>query len=145
MSYIDTYNYWKSNPNLEPSLKEEIDKLTDKEIEDCFYTDVKFQTAGMRGLLGVGTNRLNIHTIRKATQGFANYLNANKLNKVAIGYDNRHWSKEFAYDCANLLASNGIETFLFDSLRPTPELSFATRYYKCAGGIMITASHNPKE
>ena len=99
----------------------------------------------MRGVMGAGTNRINIHTIRKATLGFANYLNANGMHSVAISYDNRNNSRDYAYDCARLLASKGIKTYLFDSLRPTPELSFTVRYFKCDGGIMITASHNPKE
>lgn len=145
MNYIDNYNYWKNHKDLDPKLKEELEKLSDKEIEDCFFDDIKFGTGGMRGIMGVGSNRLNIHTVRKATQGFANYLNKNNLKSVAIGYDNRFNSKEYAYDTANLLASNGIKVYLFDSLRPTPELSFAVRYHKCGGGIMITASHNPKE
>ena len=143
--YQEKYEYWKNHPNLDENLKKELESLSDKEIEDRFYTDVKFGTAGMRGLMGVGSSRINVHTIRKATQGFANYLNNNHLDGVAIGYDNRYNSKEFGYDCAKLLASNGINVYLFDSLRPTPELSFAVRYLKCAGGIMITASHNPKE
>jgi len=145
MEYKDIYNEWLNNKNLDSDLKAELLSMSEKEIEDSFYTNIKFGTAGMRGIMGAGSNRINIHTIRKATQGFANYLKSNNMSGVAIGYDNRNHSKEFAYDCAKLLAFNGIKTYLFDSLRPTPELSFAVRYYKCAGGIMITASHNPKE
>ena len=145
MSYIDTYNLWLNHPSIDEKSKEELLKMSEKEKEDAFYTNIKFGTAGMRGVMGVGSARINIYTIRKATLGFANYLNKNNKNGVAIGYDNRHNSKEYAYDCAALLASQGIKTYLFDSLRPTPELSFATRYYKCDGGIMITASHNPKQ
>ena len=145
MSYIDTYNFWLNHPCIDEKSKEELLKMSEKEKEDAFYTNIKFGTAGMRGVMGVGSDRINIYTIRKATLGFANYLNKNKKNGVAIAYDNRHNSKEYAYDCAALLASQGIKTYLFDSLRPTPELSFATRYYKCDGGIMITASHNPKQ
>ena len=145
MEYLEKYNHWLNHPNLEADVKEELKKMSDKEIKDAFYTDIQFGTAGMRGLMGLGPNRLNIYTIRKATQGFANYLNKNNLKFVAIAYDNRYNSKEFAYDCAKLLAQNNITTYLFDSLRPTPELSFAVRYLKCDGGIMITASHNPKE
>ena len=145
MEYLEKYNHWLNHPNLEADVKEELKKMSDKEIKDAFYTDIQFGTAGMRGLMGLGPNRLNIYTIRKATQGFANYLNKNNLKSVAIAYDNRYNSKEFAYDCAKLLAQNNITTYLFDSLRPTPELSFAVRYLKCDGGIMITASHNPKE
>ena len=145
MNAKEKYLIWKNHPNLDPKLKEEIDSLTEKEIEDSFFDDIKFGTGGMRGIMGVGTNRINIHTIRKASQGFANYLIANDKKSVAIGYDNRFNSKEYAYDTARLLASNGLKVYLFDSLRPTPELSFAVRYHKCGAGIMITASHNPKE
>ena len=145
MNAKEKYLFWKDHPNLDPSLKDEINNLSEKEIEDSFFDDIKFGTGGMRGVMGVGSNRINIHTIRKATQGFANYLKNNNYNSCAIGYDNRFNSREFAYDTANLLASNGIKVYLFDSLRPTPELSFAVRYHKCGGGIMITASHNPKE
>ena len=145
MSYIDVYNTWLHHPNLDDAAKEELKKMSDKEIENAFYTNIKFGTAGMRGVMGIGTDRINIYTIRKATLGFANYLNKNHKDGVAIAYDNRHNSKEYAYDCAALLASQGITTYLFDSLRPTPELSFTVRYFKCDGGIMITASHNPKE
>lgn len=144
--YREKYEYWKNHQDLDATLREELNNLSDKEIEDCFYTDVKFQTAGMRGLMGVGTNRINIHTIRKATMGFINHLHKTCQNpKVAISYDNRKGSREFAYDCANLLATYNIESYVASSLRPTPELSFMVRYYKCDGGIMITASHNPKE
>ena len=145
MDYKRTYERWLNHPNLSLEEKEELKKLSEQEIKDAFYTDVQFGTAGMRGLMGLGPNRLNIYTIRKATQGYANYLKNNGLYSVAIGYDNRYNSKEFAYDCAALLASNGIKTYLFDSLRPTPELSYTVRYFKCDGGIMITASHNPKQ
>lgn len=148
MSYMDKYNQWKNNPNLDPTLKSEIMAMTDKEIEDAFYTNLEFGTAGMRGILGAGTNRMNIYTVRKANVGFAKYLltkpNA-KEKGVAIGYDNRHMSYRFAMESAKVLATYGIKSFVFESLRPTPELSFAVRYLKCAGGIMITASHNPKE
>lgn len=145
MDYRQSYEKWLNHPNLTEDEKNELRKLTEQEIKDCFYTDVQFGTAGMRGLMGLGPNRLNIYTIRKATQGYANYLNKNNMHSVAIGYDNRYNSKEFAFDCAALLASNGIKTYIFDSLRPTPELSYTVRYYKCDGGIMITASHNPKQ
>ena len=145
MEIKEKYEFWKNHENLDTKLKEELLNLSEKEIEDSFYTDIKFGTAGMRGIMGVGTNRINIHTIRKATKGFANYLNKHGKSKVAISYDNRFNSKEFAYDSAKMLASEGIHVYLFDSLRPTPELSFAVRYNKCDGGIMITASHNPKQ
>ena len=143
MEYMEIYNHWLNHPTLKEEDKEELKKMSEKDIKDAFYTDIQFGTAGMRGLMGLGPNRLNIYTIRKATQGFANYLNKNNLKSVAIAYDNRYNSKEFAYDCAKLLASNNIKVYLFDSLRPTPELSFAVRYNKCDGGIMITATHNP--
>ena len=146
MTYLEKVNYWANHPNLDPELKKELAGLDAKALEDAFYTDVKFQTAGMRGLMGVGTNRINIHTIRKATMGFINYLNKKtKCPKVAISYDNRKDSKTFAYDSACLLATHGIEVYIAKELKPTPELSFMTRFYHCDGGIMITASHNPKE
>lgn len=145
MDYRENYERWLNHPNLSIETKEELNALSEQEIKDAFYTDVAFGTAGMRGLMGLGPNRLNIYTIRKATLGFANYLNKNSKHSVAIAYDNRYNSKEFAFDCARLLAANGIETYIFDSLRPTPELSYTVRYFKCDGGIMITASHNPKE
>lgn len=144
--YKTKYEYWKNHKNLDAKLREELETLTEKQIEDAFYQDVQFQTAGMRGLLGVGSNRLNIHTVRKATVGFAEYLNANYENpSVAISYDNRFMSYEFAVDSAKLLSKYGVKCYVASSLRPTPELSFMVRYYKCSGGIMITASHNPKE
>ena len=144
--YREKYEYWINHPDLDENLRQELKNLNEKEIEDCFYTDVKFQTAGMRGLMGPGTNRINIHTIRKATMGFINYLHKQTATpKVAISYDNRIDSREFAYDCANLLATYNIESYVASSLRPTPELSFMVRHYHCDGGIMITASHNPKE
>ncbi len=145
MDYRENYERWLNHPNLSIETKEELKALSEQEIKDAFYTDVAFGTAGMRGLMGLGPNRLNIYTIRKATLGFANYLNKNNKHSVAIAYDNRYNSKEFAFDCARLLAANGIETYIFDSLRPTPELSYTVRFFKCDGGIMITASHNPKE
>ncbi|MBQ5554543.1 MAG: phospho-sugar mutase [Erysipelotrichaceae bacterium] len=145
MDYREKYQQWLNHPNLVEEVKKQLREMTDQQIKDAFYTDVAFGTAGMRGLMGYGPNRLNIYTIRKATQGFANYLNHNNKHSVAIAYDNRYNSKDFAFDCAKLLASNGIEVYIFDSLRPTPELSYTVRYFKCDGGIMITASHNPKE
>lgn len=145
MEYMQVYEKWLNHPALDDEVKKELKELSEQEIKDAFYTDIAFGTAGMRGLMGLGPNRLNIYTIRKATQGFANYLKKNNLKSIAIAYDNRFNSKEFAYDSAKLFASNGIETYLFDSLRPTPELSYAVRYYKCDGGVMITASHNPKQ
>ena len=146
---MNQYEIWKNHPNLDAKLREELETLSEKQIEDAFYTNIEFGTAGMRGLLGVGCNRINVHTIRKANQGFANYINANGAEAaergIAIGYDNRHMSYEFAMDSAKMLAKNGIRVYVFESLRPTPELSFAVRHFNCFGGIMITASHNPKE
>lgn len=145
----ETYERWCNHPNLDPSYKEVLLHMDEKEKEDSFYTTIAFGTAGMRGLLGPGTNRINLHTIRKANVGFAQYIcehgeDAMKRG-VAIGYDNRHMSKEFAMDSAKVLATFGIRSYVFESLRPTPELSFAVRHFNCFGGIMVTASHNPKE
>lgn len=149
MSAKDNFLRWQNSDNLDPSLREEMSHMSEQEINDAFYTNIEFGTAGMRGVMGAGTNRINIHTIRKATAGFANYILENGEDAVkrgiAIGYDNRHYSKEFAFDSAKVLASYGIKAYVFESLRPTPELSFATRYKNCFGGIMITASHNPRE
>ena len=150
MSLVEErYEKWVHHPNLDPRYKDVLANMSEEEKNDAFYTTIEFGTAGMRGLLGSGTNRINIHTIRKATQGYANYIKKNGEEAckagVAIGYDNRHMSRELAFDCADLLAKNNIASFVYDSLRPTPMLSFAVRYNHCFGGIMITASHNPKE
>ncbi|MCI6088250.1 MAG: phospho-sugar mutase [Absicoccus porci] len=150
MSLVEErYEKWVHHPNLDPRYKDVLANMSEEEKNDAFYTTIEFGTAGMRGLLGPGTNRINIHTIRKATQGYANYIKKNGEEAckagVAIGYDNRHMSRELAFDCADLLAKNNIASFVYDSLRPTPMLSFAVRYNHCFGGIMITASHNPKE
>ncbi len=147
--YNDIYERWLHHPNLEPSYKEVLKNMDEEEKNDAFYTTIEFGTAGMRGLLGPGTNRINIHTIRKANVGFAEYIAAHgeeaKERGVAISYDNRHMSKEFAMDSAKLLATYNIRSYVFESLRPTPELSFAVRHFHCFGGIMVTASHNPRE
>lgn len=143
------YERWLNHPNLDPSYKDALANMNETEKKDSFYTTIAFGTAGMRGLLGPGTNRINLHTIRKANVGFAQYISEHgeeaKKRGTAIGYDNRHMSKEFAMDSAKVLATFGIQSYVFDSLRPTPELSFAVRHFNCFGGIMITASHNPKE
>ncbi len=143
------YERWLNHPNLDPSYKDALANMNETEKKDSFYTTIAFGTAGMRGLLGPGTNRINLHTIRKANVGFAQYISEHgeeaKKRGIAIGYDNRHMSKEFAMDSAKVLATFGIQSYVFDSLRPTPELSFAVRHFNCFGGIMITASHNPKE
>ena len=149
MDVKENYQRWLHNPNLDENLKKEMEQMDETEINDAFYTNIAFGTAGMRGVMGAGTNRINIHTIRKATAGFAAYICAEgekaQQQGIAIGYDNRHLSRELAFDSAAVLAVHGIRSYVFESLRPTPELSFATRYLKCAGGIMITASHNPKQ
>lgn len=147
--YKDVYEKWLHHPNLDPSYKEVLENMDETEMNDAFYTTIEFGTAGMRGLLGPGTNRINLHTIRKANVGFAQYICEHgeeaKQRGIAIGYDNRHMSKEFAMDSAKVLATYGIKSYVFESLRPTPELSFAVRHFNCFGGIMVTASHNPKE
>ena len=147
--YKEIYQKWLNHPNLDPSYKEVLENMDEQAINDAFYTTIEFGTAGMRGLLGPGTNRINLHTIRKANVGFAEYICANgedAMNRgIAIGYDNRHMSYEFAMDSAKVLAANNIRSYVFESLRPTPELSFAVRHFNCFGGIMVTASHNPKE
>ena len=135
--------------NLEPYLKEQLHNLTEAEIEDAFYRNLEFGTGGMRGIVGPGTNRMNIYTIRKANVGFAQYLlnlgEHVKEQGVVIAYDCRHFSPEFAMESAKVLATYGIKSYIFESLRPTPELSFAVRYLKASGGIVVTASHNPPE
>ncbi len=140
--------YWKNFKALDPQLKVLLEKASATELKDAFYTNLEFGTAGMRGLLGAGPNRLNIYTIRKANLAFARYLlqypNA-KERGVAIAYDNRHMSKEFAMESATVLAKHGIKSYVFSSLRATPELSYAVRILNCEGGIVVTASHNPKE
>lgn len=145
MSYEKRYQFWLNQKDLDPKLLEELIELNEEQIEEVFYNDLSFGTGGLRGLMGVGTNRVNVYTIRKATLGFANYLIKNgKTGGVAIAYDNRHYSKEFAKEAAMVLAAQGIKSYLYENLRPTPMLSFAVRYFKASGGIMITASHNPK-
>lgn len=138
---------WLDESSLDPALKKELYQLDAAAIEDAFYKDVSFGTGGIRGVLGVGTNRLNVHTVRKAIQGFALYLLKHvpevKTQGIVIAYDNRHQSVAFAQTCVGVLAHHGIPSHLFDALRPTPVLSFAVRHVKAAGGIMITASHNP--
>ncbi len=138
---------WKSCTHLTEDLKAELDAMNEEALNDAFYTNIAFGTAGMRGLLGPGTNRINLFTIRKATVGYAKTLLkwGHSERGVAISYDNRHHSQEFAFDCANLLASYNIPSYVYANLRPTPMLSYAVREKNCAGGIMITASHNPKE
>lgn len=147
MTYKDKYNYWLSCECIDGDTKRELKSIKDEnEIEDRFYKDLEFGTGGLRGVIGAGTNRMNVYTVGKATQGLANYLNSNvKDPSVCIAYDSRLMSKDFAQTAAYVLCANGIHVKLFDSLRPTPMLSFAVRFLKCSAGIVITASHNPKQ
>lgn len=150
MSYKETYNYWLNNPYFDDETKKELIAISgnEKEIEDRFYKVLEFGTGGMRGLIGAGTNRINKYIIRKAAQGLANTIAkqpGEKEKGIAIAYDSRRFSREFALESALVFAANGIKAYLFDSLRPTPELSFAVRFLGCAAGVVITASHNPKE
>lgn len=147
MNYLEKYNEWLNDPAIDEETKEELRSIKDdeSEIQDRFYKDLEFGTAGLRGVIGNGSNRMNKYTVTKATQGLANYIKMhNPENKgVAISYDSRHMSKEFSEFTALCLNANGIKTYVFESLRPVPELSFAVRQLKCIAGVMITASHNP--
>ena len=147
MNYLEEYKKWCESPEFDEETKKELLAIKDdeKEIEDRFYKELEFGTAGLRGVIGAGTNRMNQYTVGKATQGLANYiLEQGTENKgVAISYDSRKMSKEFSMQTALILNANGIKTYLFESLRPVPELSFAIRELQCTAGIMITASHNP--
>ena len=149
MSYMETYKEWCTNPYFDENTKAELAAIKDNqaEIEDRFYRQLEFGTGGLRGVIGAGTNRMNIYTVRQATQGLANYiLSQNGQEKgVAIAHDSRIMSTEFADEAALCLNANGIKAYVFDSLRPTPELSFAVRELGCISGIVITASHNPRE
>ncbi len=151
MDYISRYKHWINSDKVDDATRNELLALegNDKEIKERFYKQIAFGTAGMRGLLGAGRNRMNKYTVRKATQGYAVYIKENGEEAcskgIVIAHDNRRMSVEFARETAGVLAANGIKSYLFDSLRPTPELSFAVRELKAFGGIMITASHNPPE
>ena len=149
MAALDEYKRWLNSNKVSEKDKEILRKMNQDQIDDAFFKNVEFGTAGMRGILGPGTNRLNEFTVRKATVGFAKYLlekySDAKEKGVVISHDNRHMSREFTLQSAKVLSEFGIKTYIFDSLRPTPELSFAVRYMHAIGGIMITASHNPKE
>lgn len=151
MNYIDKYNYWCNNENLDKADKDELlsIKENDNEIKERFLYDLEFGTGGLRGVIGIGTNRINKYIVRKTTQGFANYIKsmgADACKKgVVIAHDNRRFSISFCLETAGVLAANGIQTYIFDSLRPTPELSFAVRELSAFGGVVITASHNPPE
>ena len=147
--YMKIYQEWLSNPYFDEATKEELRAIegNENEIKERFYMDLEFGTAGLRGIIGAGINRMNIYVVRRATQGLANYIiKQGAANKgVAIAYDSRHMSPEFAMEAAMTLAANGIKAYKFESLRPTPELSFAVRELGCVAGINITASHNPPE
>lgn len=149
MGYREEYEFWLKDPYFDEATKEELKTIAtdEKEIEDRFYRELEFGTGGLRGVIGAGTNRMNVYTIRKATQGLANYiLKQGGADKgVAIAYDSRFMSPEFAQEAALCMAANGIKAYVFDALRPTPELSFALRTLGCISGIVITASHNPPE
>ena len=149
MDYKEVYEQWLSNPYFDDATKEELKNIAedDNEIKERFYMDLEIGTAGLRGIIGAGTNRMNIYVVRRATQGLANYIAKvdKKSQGVAIAYDSRHMSPEFAEEAALCLAANGIKAYIFESLRPTPELSFAVRHLGCAAGINVTASHNPPE
>ena len=149
MDYKEIYNQWLENPYFDEATKEELKAIKDdeNEIKERFYMDLEFGTAGLRGIIGAGTNRMNIYVVRRATQGLANYIAKvdKKSQGVAIAYDSRHMSPEFAQEAALCLAANGIKACIFETLRPTPELSFAVRHLGCVAGINVTASHNPPE
>ena len=149
MGYREVYQEWLDNAYFDEATKAELRGIAgdEKEMEERFYTELEFGTAGLRGVIGAGTNRMNIYTVRKATQGLANYINGigNQDKGVAIAYDSRRMSPEFADEAARTLAANGIKAYKFESLRPTPELSFAVRELGCIAGINVTASHNPPE
>lgn len=151
MNYRKIYEEWINNPYFDDETKKELLKIKDdeKEIEERFYKDLEFGTGGLRGIIGAGTNRMNKYNVRKTTQGFANYILANvdnaKEKGVVIAYDSRHKSPEFSMEAAKVLAGNGIKAYVFESLRTTPELSYSVRELGAAGGIVVTASHNPPE
>lgn len=149
MDYKELYKEWLENPYFDENTKAELKEIQqdEKEIKERFYKELEFGTAGLRGIIGAGTNRMNIYTVRKTTQGLANYIAAvnGQAKGVAIAYDSRHMSPEFAKEAALCLAANGVKAYIFETLRPTPELSFAVRELGCIAGINITASHNPPE
>lgn len=147
MTYQEQYQTWLDYAELPDYLQEDLRKMDEKTKEDAFYTSLEFGTAGMRGLISAGTNRINIYVVRQATEGLARLIESKgqeaKERGVAIAYDSRHFSQEFAFDAARVLAQHGIKAYVFEELRPTPELSFAVRHLHTVAGIMITASHNP--
>ena len=147
MTYQENFQKWADFADLPDYLRRDLENMDEKTKEDAFYTNLEFGTAGMRGLIGAGTNRINIYVVRQATEGLARLIESKGGNEkergVAIAYDSRHFSPEFAFESAAVLAKHGIKSYVFESLRPTPELSFAVRHLNCFAGIMITASHNP--
>lgn len=147
MTYQENYQKWVDFAGLPNYLRQDLENMDEKTKEDAFYTNLEFGTAGMRGLIGAGTNRINIYVVRQATEGLARLIESkggnDKERGVAIAYDSRHFSPEFAFESAAVLAKHGIKSYVFESLRPTPELSFAVRHLNCFAGIMVTASHNP--
>ena len=147
MTYQENFQKWADFADLPDYLRRDLENMDEKTKEDAFYTNLEFGTAGMRGLIGAGTNRINIYVVRQATEGLARLIESKggkeKERGVAIAYDSRHFSPEFAFESAAVLAKHGIKSYVFESLRPTPELSFAVRHLNCFAGIMITASHNP--
>ena len=149
MGYMEEYRFWLNDPYFDDETKKELKAIEadEAQIEDRFYKDLEFGTGGLRGVIGAGTNRMNIYTVRKATQGLANYIlkAGTQAKGVAIAYDSRRMSPEFADEAGLCLAANGIKAYVFDALRPTPELSFALRTLGCTAGIVVTASHNPPE
>ena len=149
MTYQESYQTWLDFADLPDYLREELVAMDEKTKEDAFYTNLEFGTAGMRGYIGAGTNRINVFVVRQATEGLAKLVESKgeeaKKRGVAIAYDSRHFSPEFAFESAQVLAAHGIKSYVFEGLRPTPELSFAVRHYNAIAGIMVTASHNPKE
>lgn len=147
MTYQENFQKWADFADLPDYLRRDLENMDEKTKEDAFYTNLEFGTAGMRGLIGAGTNRINIYVVRQATEGLARLIESKGGNEkergVAIAYDSRHFSPEFAFESAAVLAKHGVKSYVFESLRPTPELSFAVRHLNCFAGIMITASHNP--
>lgn len=151
MDYKQQYDFWRRSDYFDEGTKEELETIkdNDNEIKERFYKDMEFGTGGLRGIIGAGTNRMNIYTVRRASQGLANYVMSHgdeaAAKGIVIAYDVRRKSREFAENAARVFVANGIRTYLFEDIRPTPELSFAIRYLKTASGVVITASHNPKE
>lgn len=143
--YSEKYFEWLNEESIDENTRKILENMTEEEKRESFYKDLAFGTGGLRGILGVGTNRMNIYTVRKATQGLANFINSKGMadKGVAIAFDSRNMSPEFAKETALVLCANGIKTYLYKSLRPTPQLSFSVRHLKCAAGVVITASHNP--